>query len=154
MTSTFFSADVKEFLLLLAEYQVRYLIVGGEAVIYHGRSRLTGDVDIFYELEESNIDSLYSALKKFWDNNIPGITDKNELTDFGTIIQFGVPPNRIDLLNEISGVSFQEAWSNKITEDLTINKENVPIYYIGKSELKKNKKAAGRPKDLDDLNYL
>lgn len=154
MTSSYFSDDVKEFLSLLAEYDVRYMIVGGEAVIYHGRSRLTGDIDIFYDLSNANIDLLYSVLLKFWDDEIPGISQKIELKDPGIVIQFGVPPNRIDLLNEISGVSFQEAWSNKITESLTFNREEFPIYYIGKPELKKNKKSAGRPKDLDDLDYL
>jgi len=72
----------------------------------------------------------------------------------GLILQFGVPPNRIDLINQISGVTFREAWENRITTDIESEGREVPIHLIGLEELIKNKKAIGRPKDVEDLKYL
>lgn len=154
MRSDYFSDDILEFLILLDKYSVRYLIVGGEAVIYYGYARLTGDVDIFYDPARPNITRLYEALSEFWDNDIPGIKDKNELTGPGYIIQFGVPPNRIDLMNTIDGVSFLEAWNEKRVEELKILEKSIPINFIGLKQLIANKVKSGRNKDLDDLKYL
>ena len=96
-----FSEDVCEFLSLLARQEVRYLIVGGEAVIYYGHARLTGDIDIFYERTAENVRRLHAALNEFWLNDIPGIEGEDELMEKGTIFQFGVPPNRIDLISDL-----------------------------------------------------
>lgn len=150
----YFSNDVKEFLFLLARYSVRYVIVGGEAVIYYGYARLTGDIDIFYENSEKNIKRLFTALKEFWNNSIPGIRDKEELKERGVIVQFGVPPNRIVLINYIDGVEFKSAWKNRITEHISFMNKRVPIYFIGIEELIENKKRLNRPKDIEDLKYL
>jgi hypothetical protein len=70
------------------------------------------------------------------------------------IIQFGYPPNRIDFLNTISGVTFGEAWKGRISESLLIRGQTIAVCYIGLAALIKNKKAVGRPKDLEDLKYL
>ena len=70
MRGTRFSPDIQEFFTLLAEYSVEYVIVGGEAVIYYGFARLTGDVDIFYRGSSENVAKLYGALKDFWQENI------------------------------------------------------------------------------------
>ena len=113
MKSIEFSQDVQEFLYLLSKYGVRYTIVGGEAVIYYGNPRLTGDIDLFFEPSKENVKKLYEALNDFWDNDVPGIQNQEELLDDGLILQFGVPPNRIDLINKIDAVSFLQAWSNK-----------------------------------------
>ena len=74
-----FSPDVIEFLSLLEHHGVRYLIVGGEAVIYYGYTRLTGDVDFFYDREPRNADRLFSALSEFWGGTVPGISNAEEL---------------------------------------------------------------------------
>ncbi len=154
MRASYFSKDVQEFLKLLAANKVKYLIVGGEAVIYHGYARLTGDVDFFFEPSKQNASKLYEALKEFWSGNIPGIKALEELIEKGLIIQFGVPPNRIDLINEITGVTFREAWKNRIKTGIESSGGEVPIYLIGLEDLIKNKKAIGRPKDMEDLKYL
>jgi hypothetical protein len=154
MRASYFSRDVQEFLKLLAHYEVKYLIVGGEAVIYHGYARLTGDVDFFFEPNKKNAVKLYKALHDFWEGDIPGIRAYEELMEEGLILQFGVPPNRIDLINRISGTSFREAWKGKETSSIEIRGEKVPIYLVGLEELIKNKEAMGRPKDLEDLKYL
>jgi len=154
MKSSYFSKDVREFLFLLYKHEVEYLIVGGEAVIYYGHARLTGDIDIFYQLSDENAERLYKALEEFWGETIPGLKNKKDLMQKGWIIQFGVPPNRIDLLNTIEGISFQEAWRNKKTEYIVFKKQKTPVYYIGLRELIKNKEKVQRPKDLEDLKYL
>jgi hypothetical protein len=73
MTAAFFSKDIVEFLFLLNKNKVNYLIVGGEAVIYYGHARLTGDKDIFYGSDKENCIRLFEALSKFWHDDIPGI---------------------------------------------------------------------------------
>jgi hypothetical protein len=123
-------------------------------VIYHGYARLTGDVDFFFEPSKQNARKLYKALKEFWAGEIPGISAFEELMELGLILQFGVPANRIDLINQISGVTFREAWKNRITTDIESEGREVPIHLIGLEELIKNKKAIGRPKDMEDLKYL
>jgi predicted nucleotidyltransferase len=152
--ASYFSKDVQDFLRLLAAHAVKYLIVGGEAVIYYGYARLTGDVDFFFESTKKNSIKLYRSLEEFWEGNIPGIRAPEELIELGLILQFGVPPNRIDLINRISGINFQEAWKGKKTISIEIGGAKVPIYLIGLKELIKNKEAIGRPKDLEDLKYL
>lgn len=154
MRASYFSKDVREFLKLLAAHKVKYIIVGGEAVIYHGYARLTGDVDFFFEPSKQNARKLYEALKQFWAGEIPGIRTFEELMEIGLILQFGVPPNRIDLINQISGVTFRDAWENKTIDRIESAGEEIPIYFIGLEELIKNKKAIGRPKDMEDLKYL
>ena len=103
-----FSRDTLAFLRLLSQHRVRYVIVGGEAVIFHGYPRVTGDVDFFYENTAANADRLFDALLKFWDGRVPGVTSAGDLREPGIIIQFGRPPHRIDLLNRIDGVSFSQ----------------------------------------------
>lgn len=154
MSKTFFSQDILEFLFLLKKHKVNYLIVGGEAVIYYGHARLTGDIDIFYELKKNNVTKLYKMLNDFWDRDIPGLSNEKELMKKGVVFQFGVPPNRIDLLNEIENVSFNEAWQNKEEVVISHKKERFNIHYIGLNELIKNKKAINRFRDREDLKFL
>jgi hypothetical protein len=154
MKSSYFSKDIQEFFYLLDKHQVRYVIVGGEAVIYYGYVRLTGDIDFFFESEPENTIKLYKALTEFWQGEIPGIKNQEELFEPGVIIQFGVPPNRIDLINRIGGVSFDEAWEEKVLETINLYDQMIPVYFIGIRQLVKNKASLDRPKDLDDLKYL
>jgi hypothetical protein len=149
-----FSPDTSAFLGLLAKHAVRYLIVDGEAVIFHGYARLTGDADFFYDREPANADRLFRALREFWDGPIPGVQTAAELTDPGVIIQFGVPPNRIDLINDVDGVSFGAAWESRVEAILVMATTETPIHYMSLDDLIRNKQIVGRPKDLDDLTYL
>ena len=154
MRALHFSHDIQEFLRLLAKHEVKYVIVGGEAVIYHGHARLTGDIDLFYERSQGNVKVLFAALNEFWENNVPGIEEPAEMLEPGVIIQFGVPPNRVDLINTIDGVQFEEAWLTKVTVQMRVKKERAPIHYLGLDQLIKNKEVVGRHKDLEDLRYL
>ena len=130
------------------------MIAGGEAVIYYGYARLTGDVHFFYGLSPANVTQLYGALDEFWHGDIRGIENASELRVPGQIIQFGRPPNRIDLLNTIDGVSFEDVWETKETVTLVFPENEFPIYLIGLDKLIENKIASGRAKDLEDLVYL
>ncbi len=149
-----FSADVVEFIRLLSRCRVRYVIVGGEAVIFHGYPRLTADIDFFYERTPNNAARLFKALERFWDKDIPGVKAASELLKPGIIIQFGRPPNRIDLLNQIDGVSFTGAWSSRISVRLKTRSGPVRLFFIGIGPLRRNKRATKRFKDLDDLEHL
>ncbi|HSH75720.1 MAG TPA: DUF6036 family nucleotidyltransferase [Longimicrobiales bacterium] len=149
-----FSPDTRDFIGLLHSHEVRYLIVGGEAVIFHGHARLTGDVDFFFGREPANLERLFAALDVFWDGDVPGLTSAADLSPDGTIVQFGQPPNRIDLINAIEGVGFEEAWGSRVEAVLTVDGREIPVPFIGIDALLKNKRAVGRPKDLDDLSYL
>lgn len=149
-----FSQDIQEFLSLLDQYQVRYLVVGGEAVIFYGHARLTGDIDFFYDLGKENAGRLFEALKAFWKGSIPGISNSEELEEEGLIVQFGCPPYRIDLISRIDGVPFEKAWNSREISTLKFKNQQIPIYYIGLDALILNKEGVGRPRDLEDLKYL
>ncbi len=154
IAASHFSPDTQDFIRLLHQHEVRYLMVGGEAVIYYGYARLTGDVDFFYDDNLSNTQRLFEALLDFWGGDIPGVTHADELRHPNLVLQFGRPPNRIDLLNRISGVAFAPAWDARRTLSIELETEAVPLYCIALEHLIANKQASGRPKDLDDLNYL
>lgn len=154
ISSEHFSKDVMEFLKLLDEQDVRYLIIGGEAVIYYGFARLTGDIDILYERTQENVEKLYATLLQFWDGDIPGLESKQDLMDPNAVFQFGVPPNRLDLLNDFEGITFDEAWKYKTVESVRTGRKNIRIYFISLDHLIKNKQIVSRPKDLEDLKYL
>jgi len=152
--SPFFSPDIAEFLRLLAVHKVRYLIVGGEAVIYYGHARLTGDIDLFFDRSLKNSKLLFKALNEFWGNAIPGIRDAKELMVKNVVVQFGVPPNRIDLMNAVDGVRFGMAWNNRKVEKVSFKGKEFSINYIGLDDLIRNKRKANRARDEEDIRFL
>lgn len=154
MKGSCFSPDVQDFIELLAKYDVRYVIVGGEAVIYYGFARVTGDIDFFYESSKENASRLYSVLFEFWNGSIPGIKKMEDLIGEDVIIQFGITPNRIDLITSIDAVTFEDAWVNRLIEKVTIDDKEYPIYFIGLDQLIRNKEKVKRNKDMMDLKYL
>jgi len=154
MTSVPFSKDAKELIRLLSAYEVRYILVGGMAVVYHGYPRFTADFDFFFERSRENASRLLKALKDFWGGKIPLVRGVEDLLKKGIIIQFGTDPNRIDFINSLTGVSFREAWQGRIRETLSIEGRKIAFAVIGLDALIKNKKAVGRLKDLDDLGHL
>jgi hypothetical protein len=154
ITAGNFSPDLIEFFRVLERHQVECMVVGGEAVIFHGYPRFTGDIDFFYGTDAGNIGKLFAALLEFWNGNIPGIAAAAELAEEGVVVQFGRPPHRIDLLNRIDGVAFAEAWPNRVEVEIAGAGTPIRTAYLGKGELLKNKRASGRPKDLDDVEHL
>jgi predicted nucleotidyltransferase len=140
--------DFKEFLRLLKKYNVEFVIVGGYAVAFHGYIRTTNDMDIFFRNTSENIHQIEKALIEF--GFTEGSFNLDEFYDQGSIIRMGVPPVRIELINAISGLTFDQVWENKISG----NYGDLLIFYIGFNELIKNKRASGRPKDLLDIDEL
>lgn len=140
--------DFEEFLKLLEKNNVRYMIIGGYAVAFHGYPRFTKDIDIFFLNSEENIEKIIKTLIEF---GFKKNDFKQEMFKVkGNIIQFGIEPVRIDLLNEIDGVKFIDAEKNCI-----IGKYGkVKAKFIGKIELIKNKKSTKRLKDKADVEEL
>ncbi|MGM0575288.1 MAG: DUF6036 family nucleotidyltransferase [Myxococcota bacterium] len=154
MKASIFSADLQELLGLLAKHQVRYLLVGGQAVIYHGYPRLTGDVDVFYERTAANTARLFAALEAFWGGDVPELGGPEELMEADLVVQFGRPPNRVDLLASISGVTFEEAWRSRSEVPLEGTPHPMDVPMIGLDCLLENKRSTGRLKDLADVEFL
>ena len=105
---------------------------------------LTGDVDFFYGLSKKNCEKLYQVLLEFWDGNIPGIDGPNELLKGNMVFQFGVPPNRIDLLNDIEAVDFNTVWDDKEKIEINYKNKSLEIFYIGLEDLKFLKKLSDK----------
>ncbi len=145
--------DTFELFYLLQKHEVRYLIVGGLAVIYHGYTRNTNDADIFFNRTSENGGRLYNCLQEFWEGSIPGIETKEDLLEEDVIFQFGREPNRIDLMNKIPGIKFKEAWPKRETQTLE-TEPPVELNIISRDELIRSKEAADRPIDEADLQYL
>ena len=140
--------DFKEFVKLLIENKVEYLIVGGYAVGIHGYPRYTGDLDIWINDINENAKLVLKCVEDF------GFESYNlSVSDFtkpGNIIQLGYPPVRIDIINQVDGVNFAECFKNKkevIADDLI-------LYFIGYDDLLINKKTTSRPRDIDDIENL
>ena len=142
------SKDFKEFIQLLNDNGVRYVVVGGYAVAYYGYPRATGDIDFFLECTQKNASAVLTCLDEFGFESL-GIS-LEDLTNPDQIIQIGDPPLRIDLMTGIDGVTFDEAWENKEIAEL----ENLKICFIGKKDLGKNKRSTGRLKDQADAEEL
>lgn len=140
--------DFKEFIQLLNAKKVEYLLVGGYAVILHGYPRFTGDIDFWINPAPKNAKRIIEVLDQFGFSSLNlGIDD---FTHPDQIIQLGHEPYRIDLITSIEGVFFDECYTQK----MVFHVDNIPIQTISKGMLKKNKKAAGRYKDLDDYEHL
>jgi len=140
--------DFREFLQLLNAACIDYAVVGGYAVGRHGHPRFTGDIDILIRPERENVEKVVHALDEFGFGSL-GIT----LDDFlapGMVIQLGVAPLRIDLITSIDGVSNDEIFANRLEE----GEKDSRVFFIGRAQLIKNKRASGRPKDLADLEYI
>jgi hypothetical protein len=141
-------SDFKEFLKLLNSYEVEYLLVGGYAVGYYGYPRATGDMDIWIAVHPDNANKLMRVLGDFGFGTI-GISEALFLQE-NKVIRMGNPPIRIEILTSISGVEFSTCYAQRVSDAIG----DVQVNLIDLPHLKQNKKAAGRYKDLDDLDNL
>jgi hypothetical protein len=143
-----FPADFLDLLIELNRANTKYLLVGGHAVAFHGRPRATKDFDLWIEASPENARRVIRALDSF---GAPlGQVTAADFERPGHGFRIGSPPFRIELLTEISGVSFDQAWSAR----LSCTVDNVAFNVISREDLLKNKKAAGRPQDLADVDVL
>jgi predicted nucleotidyltransferase len=138
----------EELLQLLEKNKAEYVIIGGYAVAFHGYPRFTKDIDIFFRNSPENIRKVIAALVKFGfpESDLP----YSLFSETGNIIQFGVSPLRVDIINEIDGVSFDEAFNDSVRGKYG----SVEVNFIGRAQLIKNKKKSGRPQDIVDAEKL
>ncbi|MEO6990845.1 MAG: DUF6036 family nucleotidyltransferase [Candidatus Baltobacteraceae bacterium] len=137
-----------DLLRALNDERANYLIVGGYAFAVHGRVRATKDVDIFIGTDPGNVAKVWRALGAFGAPLEDLSVDDLCVPD--TFYIMGRPPNQIDIITTIDGISFETAWPNRVEATYA----GVPVSYIGREDLIKNKKAADRPQDRLDLEYL
>lgn len=140
--------DFKEFLKLLNARKIKYLLIGGYAVGYHGYPRATADMDIWIAMQPDNAKKIVAALKEFG-FDIPGLSAELFLKE-NQIVRMGVPPVRLELTTSISGVEFDECYRARVVAKI----DGVRVNLISLKHLKLNKKASGRHKDLNDLENL
>ena len=148
MAMTSLPEDFKDFLKLLNSHKVEYLLIGGYAVGYHGYPRATADMDIWIGISEKNAQKLVFVLKEFG-FDLPEIKEELFLQE-NKVLRMGNAPIRIELLTTISGVDFKTCYKDRV-EDII---DGINIKIINLKNLKENKKASGRHKDLDDLDKL
>ncbi len=148
MVTSTLPRDFKDFLRLLNSKQVEYLLVGGYAVGYYGYPRATADIDVWIAISKQNAGRIVEALKEFG-FTIPDLKPELFLQK-ERVIRMGLPPVRIEVMTSVSGIDFADCYARR----LIVEMDGVPVSLIELADLKKNKKAAGRPKDLADLDQL
>lgn len=140
--------DFRDFIALLNAKRVRYVVVGGYAVAYHGHPRTTGDLDVFIELSRKNATLMLAVFQAFGFETAG--TAPEFFMDKGQVVRLGREPLKVEILNDISGVSFPACWQNRVAArfgELRVN-------FIDLESLLANKRATGRPKDQIDVAEL
>jgi|ERR1700722_19347581 hypothetical protein len=141
--------DMKDLIDAFNQEGVEYLLIGGHAFGVHAQPRATKDIDIFIRSSRRNSEAVFRALGRYG-APLDGVTIK-DFQDAKTGFQIGLPPNRIDIWQQIDGVTFEEAWKDHI--DALIEGET-PVYVISRENLILNKLASGREQDLLDVKQI
>ena len=142
------SPDFRELLKLFEKHKIRYLVVGGYAVMKYSEPRFTNDLDLFIATDQDNANSVFVALKEFGaplENLTP-----DDFAHKGYFYQMGRPPLRVDIMMSIPGIEFDEAWEKRETVELG----DLKILFISRSDLIRVKEASGRPQDRIDIEKL
>ena len=140
--------DFKEFIELLNKNSVRYLVVGGYALAFHGYPRYTKDIDLWVWVNEENAKNLVASLEQFGFSSLDIKVD--DFLTPGYVVQLGQPPGRIDLLTSVTGLDFEECYESRVCFEI----EDCEIDFLDIESFKKNKRAVGRYQDLADLENL
>jgi hypothetical protein len=143
-----FEQDFIDFIELLNNHNVEYMVVGAHALAFHGRPRHTGDLDIWIKPSEENAERIVLVLKDFGFGSLR--LGKEDFLKENYVTQLGYPPLRIDILNSISGVDFDDAYKGRIIGE----NEDLQISFINISDFIANKQATGRAKDIGDIDAL
>jgi len=138
--------DFKEFIKFLNSRNVRYLLVGGWAVGLYGFPRATKDIDFLIATDSQNLDSIIKALSDFGGPT----AEAHHLNKPGSVFRMGTPPLQIDIINEATGISFEDCYERR----RVISVEDVEISVISKEDLIKNKRTTGRTQDQADAEKL
>jgi hypothetical protein len=142
------SKDLREFIELLNANRVEYLVVGGFAVAWHGYPRFTADIDFLIRPDRSNAELVVKTLADFGFSSL--MITPGDIAKPDQILQLGVKPNRIDVITSIAGVSFEEAWASRVPGSI----DSIPVLFIGRDELIRNKESTGRIQDAADAEAL
>jgi hypothetical protein len=142
--------DFRDLLLCLGREGVEFVVVGAYALAFHGSPRATGDIDVLVRPTPANAERTWRALRAFGAPLASAGVEPADLGVPGTVYQIGVPPRRVDILTEISGVSFDEAWESREVADL----EGTAVAFLGREALIANKRATGRLQDQADVERL
>jgi len=142
------SNDFKELLELFNAHGVEYLVVGGYALAFYGAPRFTGDLDLWVNPTPANAGKILAALKDFGFAAL-GLT-AGDFIKPDHVVQLGVPPLRVDLMTDIDGVTWKTGWDGKKRGEYN----DIKIWFLGRREFVANKRAAGRRKDLADIEAL
>ncbi len=142
--------DFRDLLIELHKAGARFVVLGGHAVAFHGHPRATKDLDILVEADAANAKRVYAALAAFGAPLSAFEVGVEDFASYDGVLQLGVPPRRIDIINHADGITFAEAIADGDSFDL----EGCAIPVIGRSALVKNKRVAGRPQDIADVKAL
>ena len=144
----FVNSDFSDLLRLFNASQVKYLVIGGYALIQYAEPRYTKGLDLWINADASNAQAVYRALREFG-TPLADLTEA-DFTQEGYFCQMGVPPVRVDILMGIPGVVFAEAWPRRMEVDF----DGLLVSFISRQDLIAAKRAAGRPQDLLDVEQL
>jgi hypothetical protein len=144
----FVNPDFSDLLQIFNVNHVRYLVIGGYAVVQYAEPRFTKDLDILISTDAVNAAAVYSALRAFG-APLTGLTAK-DFSEEGFFFQMGVPPVRVDILMGIPGIQFEDCWKRRNQVDF----DDLKVIFISKRDLITAKRAAGRPQDLIDADLL
>jgi predicted nucleotidyltransferase len=142
--------DFRDLLVELSDAAAEFVVLGGHAVAFHGHPRATKDLDVLVRATEENAERVYAALAAFGAPLSVFEVGAADFTTYDGVLQIGLPPRRIDILNRADGITFDEAVQDHCS--IAIDGRTIPI--IGLAPLLKNKRAAGRPQDLADVAIL
>lgn len=146
--SALLDKDLLELLELFRSNGVEFLVAGGHAVAFHGRPRLTEDLDLFVRPDASNGQRIVDALKAFGFGSLD--LSAQDFTADDRVIQLGRSPNRVDLLTRLYGVEFADAWNRRVPARLG----QVEVSMLSREDLIANKRATGRTQDIADAEFL
>jgi predicted nucleotidyltransferase len=144
----FVNSDFSDLLQIFNTLKVKYLVIGGYAVVQYAEPRFTKDLDVLISTDAVNAQAVYSALREFG-APLSGLTPK-DFSEEGFFFQIGVPPVRVDVLMGIPGIQFDECWNRRLEVDF----DGLKVLFIAKQDLIASKRAAGRPQDLLDVDLL
>jgi hypothetical protein len=143
--------EFKELLSIFNAKRVRYLVVGGYAVSLHAQPRSTQDIDILIAADVENAKAVFSALRDFG-APLEGLTPA-DFTEKGKFFRMGRAPLAVDILSEIDGVTFEQAWANRVAAEIDPD-TGLKAFFISRADLITNKLASGRPQDVADAAAL
>jgi hypothetical protein len=143
--------DYKDLLSAFHAHGVKYLVVGGFAVIFHAQPRFTKDMDVFIEADPANAQAIYAALRAFG-APLEGIRPE-DFADRSALFRFGHDPHGFDILPDIPGVDFEAAWGRRV-ETVVDPATNLKANFISADDLIASKLASGRPQDLADVDAI